>query len=124
MSHTIQFGQRANLLLPTIVTIADYVAGGETITLAEIQAASVAGFLLGNIPPSQNSLGVTLFPISQNSLGVTLFPISQNSLGVTLFPIFQNGKALLFRISAGVFSEIPSTVGLNATLVALIFVTQ
>jgi len=42
-------------------TIVNYVAGGEAYTAAEFNVDTILGFIIGQVPPAQNSLGVALF---------------------------------------------------------------
>jgi len=78
------------------MTIQDYSAGGESISLSEIEATQLDGVVFGNCGPTQNSL---------------------SSL---LIPVLISGKVMLFRFVSGVPTEIPPTIGLNATFPALV----
>lgn len=61
MSHTVQ--QNSGLCYPLRVTIVNYTNGGENFSLADLGALSFSGIVLGNVSPSNNSLGVLLIPI-------------------------------------------------------------
>lgn len=95
MSHTIDpvSGSNLRFVQPTIV---DYVTGGESFTAAEFQVEQILGVLLGEVPANQNSLGVPLFPL------------------------LNAGKVQLFRFVGGAPVQIPSTVGLNAVVPAIL----
>lgn len=96
MSHTIQ--QTTVQVTPCTLTIVNYATGGETVSPSEFGgAASVNGVVLGTIPPGNNSLGVSLFPL------------------------LVAGKIKLLQFTAGAFSEIATINALNAVVVGFIF---
>ncbi len=102
MSHTLVLDSKLNAfpLRLVKVTIVDYAVGGETITPSEIDnSATIDGVILGSVPPTQNSLGVPLFPI------------------------LSGGKVMLFRFVSGVPTEITATTALNAVVTALVHVS-
>lgn len=98
MSHTISAVNGRNIKFVQVV-IVNYATGGESFTAGEFQQESVLGFVLGQVPASQNSLGAPLFPI------------------------FDAGKVKLFQFTAGSPAEIPPTTALNATVSALLYVS-
>ena len=85
-------------LMPILVTIINYVTGGEAFTAAEFNVPSISSVMLGNVSPAQNSLGVPLFPI------------------------LVGGKVKLFQFVSGAPVEIPTTTALNAVIDAILFV--
>lgn len=99
MSHTTTFStnNNAGALIPVQLVIQNYTLGGEPVSLADVPgASSVAGVILGSVPPGQNSLGVPLFPI------------------------LDAGKIRLFQFTGGSPVEIPTTAALNATVTAIV----
>lgn len=78
-------------------TIVNYVAGGEAYTAAEFNVDTILGFIIGQVPPAQNSLGVALFPIV-------------GGIGLKLY-----------QIVSGALVEIPTTNNLNAVITALVW---
>ena len=98
MSHTFS-KLNVEQFVPASLTIIDYTSGGEAVTLNELGAAGIDGAIFGQVPPAQNSLGVPLFPI------------------------LNAGKVVLIRFVGGVPTEIPTTVGLNALVFALVHST-
>lgn len=95
MSHTIQI---AAIPAPAVLTIVNYVSGGETVSPLEVGAGP-------------NFQGVVF--------GVC--PSDKNSLGVNLFPVVVGGKVQLFQLSGGTFVQIPTTNSLNAVIVGFVF---
>src|SRR5579872_4526339 len=79
------------------LTIVDYVTGGEAVNAEDFGIPSFTNGCFGIIPPSQNSLGVHLFPMV---------------IGTTI---------KLFQLVSGVLTQIPTTPGLNAVLVGFMF---
>src|SRR5690242_12619468 len=71
------------------ITISNYVSGGENFSLAEF--------------------GLNALPVLP-----TINPSNRNSLGVLLFPLVVGGNLRLFQLTAGAFSELPTTNGINA----------
>ena len=102
MSHTVSTSYQSGEVLIAMrfvsLTIIDYSIGGEAVTAAEINALVVRG----------------VFPAT----------CTQNSLGKILLPILVGNKIILAEDLAGSIVEIPSTVGLNANIVALVVVNQ
>lgn len=96
MSHTIQgVWDDPQLLIPAIL-IVNYVAGGEAITAAEVNAPSV------------------------DAVFFAIVAAGSNSLGVPLIPAIVGNKIMLFRVTGGVLSEIPTTTALNASVRAIV----
>ena len=84
-----------------MLTIVNYVAGGEVVPPSELpQTNAVDALIMGTVPPSQNSLGVALFPL------------------------LSGGKIMLFRFVSGAPVEISSTTALNAVIPCLVHVSQ
>lgn len=100
MSHVVTRQDGFPTIAPVQLTIQDYALGGEAVTAAELGCVGVAGVILATVPPGQNSLAVPLFPI------------------------LSGGKIMLFRFTAGAPVEIAATVGLNAVITAILFVTK
>jgi hypothetical protein len=102
MSHTIV--QSNSVLKAFTVTIPNYTVGGEAFTFADFGIVTFAtslaqmngGLFLGQVPPSQNSLGVVLFPV-------------------------WSGTLKLFQFVSGAPVEIPTTTALNATFSVLLY---
>ena len=88
MAHTITYTPARFSGIFT-VTVTNYVAGGESFTLAD--------FALNALP---------VLPVVNAS--------NRNSLNALLFPLVVGGNLKLFQISGGVFSELPTTNGINA----------
>ena len=96
MSHTLQIFGPA-FLLPCSLTIINYAVGGELVSPSEVASPSgVNMVLLGTCPPTQNSLGVPLFPV------------------------LSAGKIMLFRFTSGSPVEIGATTSLNAVIPVMI----
>ena len=80
-------------------TIQNYTTGGELVQSSEIATiASIQAVIFGQVPPGQNSLGVTLWPL------------------------LSGGKVQLFQFSGGTFVQVPTTTALNAVINAYIVV--
>ena len=94
MSHTFQTDFLA--YAPVILTIHNYVNGGESVPIPALNGMTV-NVLMGIVPPWKNSLGVTLYPLQ-----------------------FPNAIIRLFQFQAGTFSEIPTTNNLNAEIIGWI----
>jgi hypothetical protein len=90
MSHTLS--QLSSLTVFATVTIIDYPAGGEPVSVVGLNYNNFLGVCLGQVPPSQNSLNVPLFSV------------------------LDGGKIRLFRFVSGAPQEIPATSGLNAVV--------
>lgn len=101
MSHTLASNPILNTfpLLPVKLTIIDYATGGEVVTPDELGVTTISGVIFGTVPAGQNSLGGPLFPL------------------------LNAGKVMLFRFTSGSPVEIAATVGLNASITALVFVS-
>lgn len=98
MSHSITAEGGTNVSF-VIVTILNYVSGGEAFTAAEFNLTKINGFILGQVGPGSNSLGVPLFPV------------------------VDGGKVKLFQFVGGAPTEIPTTNNLNAAVPALLYAT-
>lgn len=97
MSHTDQ-NTSSIQTVPFAFTIVNYATGGEAVSPTEFGGATpITGVVFGDVPPGLNSLGITLFPL------------------------LVAGKVTLREFSGGVFTEIPTTNNLNATVVGFIF---
>lgn len=97
MSHTLQALPNTGQVYQ--ITIQNYTTGGEQVQSSEIATiASIAAVIFGQVAPSQNSLGVPLFPI------------------------LNAGKIMLFQMSGGALSQIPTTSALNAVVNAYVVV--
>lgn len=75
-------------------TIIDYTVGGEIVTPAEVGVTAIDAVLFTFCSPGQNSLGRVLVPI------------------------LVGNRIQLFQVTAGLISEIPTTVALNANFSA------
>ena len=100
MSHSILSTVNPGAFVFIQVQIVNYVVGGEAVTASEFHIGAVDAVLFATIPASQNSLAVPLFPI------------------------LESGKIKLYRFVSGAPSEISATTNLNATMSALVHVSQ
>lgn len=98
MSHTIQRATTGDIPALLQVTIVNYTAGGEAfVPITDFGLNPPFAIFFAQVAPAQNSLGVVLLPA------------------------LIAGKVMLFRVSAGVISEIPTTAGLNAVVSAIYY---
>jgi hypothetical protein len=114
MSHT--FTLSGVCAVFTTLTIVNYTAGGESISFAELNAASDQA--LADIPPIASG---------QSFICGGLIAPSMNSLGVILFALFtpgsnalSAGSVKLYQLTGGALAEIPTTTALNAKLPLII----
>lgn len=98
MSHTIA-PYNGDTLRFVIVTIVNYVVGGEPVSASDAGVNGVDAVIFGTIPPSANSLGVPLFPILYGS------------------------NIKLFKFVSGAPVEIATTSNLNAIIPCLVHVS-
>lgn len=106
MSHTLSVSKGTVETVVTL-TIQNYTAGGEAVTLAELLALAIT------TDPAQTAYGL-------QAVFFATVPAGQNSLGVPLFPMLSGGNVLLFQFSAGTFVQIPTTSALNAVVNAIV----
>jgi hypothetical protein len=97
VSHSVQNGKSSNNIRWATVTIINYVAGGESFSVADFDVLTIISAIPGQVAASQNSLGVPLFPV------------------------LDGGKVKLYRFTSGAPVEIATTANLNAVIPVVLF---